>query len=143
VARVSQQLIDALQDGPKTVNELAATLYGSDDQWSREAVNAAIVRLRKASVPIERKSQYVWRAGTPQCEVSNSLAQQCYELLQTTPKTPAELARHFYQSDSRQDLENVQKVIWFLRRKHSVQIEIEAKYVLATDNPSAVAEGGR
>ena len=142
--RVSQQLIDVLREGPKTISELATILYGSDDSWSREATNAAITRLRKRNASIiERRSQYVWRTGTPKCEVSNSLAQQCYELLQTTPKTPAELAQHFYQSDSRQDLENVQKVIWFLRRKHSVQIEIEAKYVLATDNPSAVARGGR
>lgn len=139
--RVSQQLIGALSEGPKTVGELATILYGLDDSWSREATNAAITRLRKANASIiERRSQYVWRAGVPECEVPNSLAQQLYNMLRVEPRTATELAQYFYRSDSRREQRSVQELVRFLRKKHNVEIEIEAKYVI---NTSAVAPGGR
>ena len=59
--KVSRQVVAALQGGPKTLGELAAIVYGSDNPSNREAATRAIARLRRKGRAIDSEWQYSCR----------------------------------------------------------------------------------
>lgn len=59
LGQISRQMVDALAEGDKTLEELAVAVYGELDVWTRKNAQQTIARLRfDNNYEIERRSVY-------------------------------------------------------------------------------------
>jgi hypothetical protein len=124
---ISRQIVEALQDSPKTIGELAAIVYGDDDQWNREAARMAILRLRKNKLPVDSEWLYTYRGGQPHSD-SGNITLRILDSIRDQPKGASELALAIFQDNGRLALKRAYCAINRLRSKHSVKIDVEMRY---------------
>lgn len=126
--RVSRQVVDALREGPKTLGELAAIVYGSDEAYNREAARMVIFGLRRNKNPVHSEWLYIYRHGTPRSERVMDVAWQVLDGIRSRPQSAAELAKAIHQNDERHAMKSVYETIGRLRKNHGVKIDTEMRY---------------